>query len=340
MNQTNTILRQATRRPDEPLNILTFASHERYEPNLCKTGHNFYSFYGGHNIKGWNTKYAPVPENYILIDINKPIPNVNYDLLLCHNPFVHLPLALQLSKQMGLPILSVMHTTPTPNWTPENYQQSKNIFDIANHTVFITEFNRVMWAFPTQNTDVIYHGIESDVFYPAGLERQPYVLSVANDYINRNWALGFNLYKEVIIDNNLPRKHIGDTPGFSKPCNDLTEIVKEYNKALVFVNTSLHSPVPMSLLEAMSCGCAVVTTNTSAIPDIIVHGKNGFLVPPHKPHKMKEYIEFLFTHPDVAKSMGEEARKTVVEKFSMKRFVGEWNFILRKVANETPRWYY
>jgi len=29
--------------PAEKLNILTFATHERYEENLCKTGHNFYS---------------------------------------------------------------------------------------------------------------------------------------------------------------------------------------------------------------------------------------------------------------------------------------------------------
>ena len=37
------ILRRSSLSSDEPLNILTFCTHERYEQNLCKTNHNFYS---------------------------------------------------------------------------------------------------------------------------------------------------------------------------------------------------------------------------------------------------------------------------------------------------------
>ena len=54
-------VRYHMRQPGEKLNILTFATHERYEENLCKTGHNFYSLKFG---KEWDTTYAPVPSNY------------------------------------------------------------------------------------------------------------------------------------------------------------------------------------------------------------------------------------------------------------------------------------
>ena len=47
----------------EKLNILTLATHERYEENLCKTGHNFYSLKYG---KEWDTTYSQVPQNYHL----------------------------------------------------------------------------------------------------------------------------------------------------------------------------------------------------------------------------------------------------------------------------------
>ena len=49
----------------DKLNILTFATHERYEENLCKTGHNFYSLKVGG--KQWDAEYAKVPENYHII---------------------------------------------------------------------------------------------------------------------------------------------------------------------------------------------------------------------------------------------------------------------------------
>ena len=49
----------------EKLNILTLATHERYEENLCKTGHNFYSLKYG---KEWDTTYSQVPQNYHIIN--------------------------------------------------------------------------------------------------------------------------------------------------------------------------------------------------------------------------------------------------------------------------------
>ena len=45
------IIRAATRKPTEKLNILTFPTHERYESMLAKTGHNFYA-YRAEGIKG------------------------------------------------------------------------------------------------------------------------------------------------------------------------------------------------------------------------------------------------------------------------------------------------
>ena len=68
-------LRSANR--PKKLNILTFATHERYEQNLCKTGHNFYSLALG---KTWDTDYGQVPENYHIIN---SIPDyIDFDLIL------------------------------------------------------------------------------------------------------------------------------------------------------------------------------------------------------------------------------------------------------------------
>ena len=69
------ILRRQQRQ--EPLNILTFCTHERYEQKLCKTGHNFYSINYG---KEWDTDYGDIPENYYVI--NEVPSYINFDLIL------------------------------------------------------------------------------------------------------------------------------------------------------------------------------------------------------------------------------------------------------------------
>ena len=76
------------------LNILTFATHERYEENLCKTGHNFYSLKYG---KEWDTTYSQVPQNYHII--NSIPDDVDIDLLLTHTSCERLQVAHNLLSE-------------------------------------------------------------------------------------------------------------------------------------------------------------------------------------------------------------------------------------------------
>ena len=70
-NPINAIIRAATRTKDEPLNILTYMAHERFEPNLALTGHNFYSVITD-GTRVWNEKYSPIPKNYHIFQDHLP----------------------------------------------------------------------------------------------------------------------------------------------------------------------------------------------------------------------------------------------------------------------------
>jgi hypothetical protein len=88
---TSRNIRSIMRHPseDEPLNILTFTTHERYEHNLCRTGHNFYALNVGG--KTWDTDYSPIPDNYHIIN---EIPEyLNIDLVLSHTSCERLQIA-------------------------------------------------------------------------------------------------------------------------------------------------------------------------------------------------------------------------------------------------------
>ena len=93
--------------------------------------------------------------------------------------------------------------------------------------------------------------------------------------LNRDYECGFKLWKQ--ITENLPTKVVGDTPSLSAPAKNTEELVDFYNRSSIFLNTSIHSPIPTTLLEAMSCGCCVVTTSNEMISKVINNGENGFI---------------------------------------------------------------
>jgi len=79
-------------------------------------------------------------------------------------------------------------------------------------------------------------------------------------------------------------------------------------------------------MEAMACGCAIVSTNNCMIPEIIEHGKNGLLS--NDPNELRQFLEMLLNNPELARKLGDEARKTIVEKFGLERFIENWNDLL------------
>ena len=154
------------------------------------------------------------------------------------------------------------------------------------------------------------------------------MLSVVSDWINRDWCGGFSVWQNII--QGLPFHVVGDTPGLSEVAASTEDLVKTYQSSRIFLNTSTISPVPTALLEAMSCGCAGVTTATCMIPEIIENGVNGFIS--NDETELKQYLVDLLNDEDLAKSLGKEARKTIVDKFSQEKFILKWDSLLHKAA--------
>ena len=176
----------ATLKDNEPLNILTFVTHERDEPNLCKTGHNFYA-YTGEGIRDWNTNYAPIPDNYCILDKGlggKQIPlHLDIDLIISQNIVAHYDLAQGISQYLNIPIINIHHTLPPPAWKKEELQSLSSKVGVFD--VYITDHNLKVWNINPKNSKVIYHGIDSNFWKPAKkTKRGSYALSVVNDWIN------------------------------------------------------------------------------------------------------------------------------------------------------------
>jgi len=321
MFKTLEVINQANSDPKRKLNILTFNTHERYQTQLAKTGHNFYSF-NHEQGKAWFPEHAPMPKNQYQLPANSLYPGIAFDLILVQSKFGQYQMAQNLNTRLQLPMVVLEHTLPHLNW-PESHTNGFRQMQ-GNVNVFITEYSKGKWGIPGE---VVYHSVDTELFKPNG-ERMNQVLTVAHDFINRDYALNYQGWER--ITKGLPRVVVGNTENLSSAPKSVEELVKHYQQSRVYINPSTLSPVPTSMLEAMSCGCAVVTTETCEIPNFIKHGENGFMS--NDEGELRGYIEKLLADPELADKMGQAARETIKEKFAEERFINEWNNIFYGVS--------
>jgi len=326
------------------LNILTCPTHERYQTGFKDLDATFYLFRDQriengvvrNNIKDWANKYAPLPENHILLPHNTLPHEVIFDVVFSQNKFGQFGVLQDIARKLQIPLVSLEHTLPVKEWDAQTKQAMLDMRGDAN--VFISEFSRREWGFDdVPNTSVIHHMVDTDIFKPVedkfhfgGIiehEREETCLSVCNDWINRDYFCGFKLWQH--ITDGLPVKVIGDTPGLSKPASSVESLAEEYASSLIFVNTSLISPIPTSLLEAMAAGCICISTATCMIPEVIEDGVNGFLS--NDPAVLRKRIEEILANPNKYRQVGIQARNTVLTKFHKNTFNAKWDQLFRSV---------
>jgi len=330
-NQTIRILNKANSDKKEKYNILTFDTHERYQSQLCKTGHNFFSFrYEG--CKKWDTSYAPLPSNYYVLPESSLISGLDIDFILSQSKFGQFQIAKQVQNVLRVPILSLEHTLPIPGWPEEQLEMFKSMQGDAN--VVISEYTVGKWGISCPAT-VIHHSVDTSTFAPEESEKTTDILSVVNEFADRDYCCNFsgwqritaNFRDEVVDVVGKDSEKIPNVKGGT--ANGLKDLVSRYNDCKVFLNTSTISPVPTSLLEAMACGCAVVTTATCMIPEIMENGVNGFCS--NDESQLVAHVKELLADENLRTSMGQKARETVLTKFSEEKFINNWNQTFDKV---------
>ena len=98
--------------------------------------------------------------------------------------------------------------------------------------------------------------------------------------------------------------------------NDIPDILRE---ADVFVlPTYYREGIPRSILEALSIGMPIITTDTPGCRETVVYGKNGYLIPPKDLNSLIDAMEKILEEPSNINSMGKESRKMAEERFDVR----------------------
>lgn len=104
------------------------------------------------------------------------------------------------------------------------------------------------------------------------------------------------------------------------------------NCADALVMASETESAPLTILEGMSSGLPIIATKVGGIPEQVQDGYNGFLVPYAHPDEIAEAALKLNANPELQMDMGINARKTVLEKYTVDKVLSQYVKVYESVV--------
>lgn len=196
------------------------------------------------------------------------------------------------------------------------------------HVVHVTHFNDLFWDCGTTRTHVVEHGIVDPGYRYTGV--LPRAAVVINEPVRRARVTGTDLLSR--LERAAPLDLFGMQVRALGGYEDLPQVRmhEELVARRVYVHTCRWTSLGLSLLEAMHLGMPVValatTEHSRAVPE-------GAGVLSTCVDELVEAIRELIAAPERARRMGEAARQAALSRYSLERFLGDWNVVLHEVAS-------
>lgn len=102
----------------------------------------------------------------------------------------------------------------------------------------------------------------------------------------------------------------------------------------LFVMPTLWEGLGLVFLEAMAFALPVVSTTVSAVPEVVVHGETGILVPPRDPAALAGAIVRLLDRPEERVRLGKAGRSRLEERFGLARMIEETEGVYRACLDQ------
>ena len=238
--------------------------------------------------------------------------------------------------------------TIVPEYLREFYLPDETI---RSSVITITDFTRryliETYKIPVEKVALIYQGTDSERFqhsnsawkesqnrYPLPMDASP-ILGIIGSFEHRKGhPVLFEALKDL-VNGSLPNAHlmvVGDGPDESMLKERVKTLGLEQNVSFFpFTNEpnyiferldmtilpSLYKEgLPNVLLESMSMGVPVVSSNIGGVSEIVIEGETGYMVEPADKTMLASAIKKVWANQDSYQEMKIKARKLIAEKFN------------------------
>jgi glycosyltransferase involved in cell wall biosynthesis len=310
------------------LKIFTWHIHGSYLYYLSHIPHDIYIPKKDNPPNGYIgiTPSYPWPANLHEIPA-EDVKNYQFDCVLYqhHDNYLRDQFATLSAEQRELPRIYLEHDPPRD--TPTDTIHPVNDPNIL--VVHVTDFNRLMWDCRKSPTKTIDHGITvpKDAIYKGDLDKG---IVVVNNIHKRGRRLGLDLYLDARKEIELDLYGMGWKEAGGKgelPHSELPYVCSRYR---YFYNPIRYTSLGLSILEAMMIGMPIIGLATAELATVIKNDYSGLIST--RPEDLIIASKELLKSPGLAKKWGEGARKSAMERFSIERFVRDWNRTLKEVV--------
>jgi glycosyltransferase involved in cell wall biosynthesis len=208
------------------------------------------------------------------------------------------------------------HGAELENWDQmiQSWKLPKYILVVSSHLIdiFKKEVNKDVLG-------IVPDGVDCDLYYPA-------VDEIDRNGIGATFRWGYTKGPEMVLQvmkeldkkyPSIPKVSFGNgrkPNGFDNVIYTRLPTVKQareiYSNSMVWLLTSRLEGFGMSVLEAMACGCVVVSTDCGGPRDVVQDGVNGYIVPVDDINAMMERISILVNDEKQRSRMAKAAIET------------------------------
>ncbi|MEV5278252.1 DUF3492 domain-containing protein [Streptomyces sp. NPDC052811] len=151
-------------------------------------------------------------------------------------------------------------------------------------------------------------------------------------YLAHCRALAAQLFPDEAADAHA----VGDNPVSFEEIGgpEAPELADAYAAGSVVVLSSVVEGFPISLVEAMFCGRATVSTDTGAVVEVI--GGTGLVVPPRNPRALADACVALLRDPERRSRLGAAARARALELFTVEQNLAAFRGIYLELMSHNP----
>lgn len=178
---------------------------------------------------------------------------------------------------------------------------------------------------------IFYGSFASIKGLPDALE----ALGILQEYNESNWQLkiaGWGNKDE--IDKLIARYQLEDKVTFLGRLNP-QELASQLQQSQIAILPSRAESFGRAIAEAQASELPVVSYQIGSIPEIVEHGKTGWLVPPKRPDLLAEALKEAIDNPQKSRQMGINGRKRTAELFSWSKTARTIDSFLQKL-NHNP----
>ncbi len=193
--------------------------------------------------------------------------------------------------------------------------------------VNVTHFNALLWDVGTTPSRVIEHGIVDPGYrYTGELER---AAAAINEAPRRGRVTGTDLLERfarvVPLDVfGMDAARLGGIEGLSQD-----RLHDEMARRRVYLHPIRWTSLGLSLLEAMHLGMPVVALAATEVPEAVPPEAG---VVSNRLDVLKSALERYVDDPEVARATGKAGRAAARERYSVDRFLRDWDELLEEVA--------